>query len=86
MADAMQTNFAPLAATAIASSAAGSFSAQPVGQALSDIIIWHASMNCACAPPAGVVTSINYLTITAVSVSITVAALLLHYILLKLKG
>jgi hypothetical protein len=82
----LSTNFAPIAATAMVSSAAGSFSAQPLGQSIADIIIWTVSVHCTCVPPESICKAIGYLSITAVSVLITACALLLHYVLLKQKG
>lgn len=86
MADAVQTNFGPLAATAIAGSAAGSFSAQPIGKAIADLLVWGMSLHCACVPPPNVCEAIGLLSVTFVAVGISCGALLLHYIFLKLKG
>jgi hypothetical protein len=86
MADPVQTNFAPLAATAIAGSAAGSFSAQPIGKAIGDLVIWGLSLHCSCAPPPNVSEAISLLSVTSVAVGISGAALFLRYFFLKMKG
>lgn len=86
MADAVTTNFAPIATTALASSAAGSFSAQPIGKAVAKLIVWNMSLHCSCSPPQDVSDAVGYLSVTVIAVGITASALLLHYVFLKLKG
>ena len=74
----VQVSFAPMAATAVGSSALG----DQVGNALADVLVWVVQVSLNSVPPASVVSAFHSLCVfSVVALSLTV-----HYFILKTKN